>query len=139
MVIPNFNFAGQCEEAIRLYQQAFRAEILYLMRYADANPEDFHRELTEAQKQFVYHAELVVDGQRIMMADHLDLPFDPGTSLFLTVTRNTKEEVLQAFELMREGCTMIYPPRSTTYSSCIVVFVDRFGFRWGIMTEQTER
>lgn len=25
------------------------------------------------------------------------------------------------------------------YSSCRVVFVDRFGIRWGIMTEQTER
>lgn len=28
---------------------------------------------------------------------------------------------------------------ATPYSSCRVVFVDKFGIRWGIMTEQTER
>ena len=28
---------------------------------------------------------------------------------------------------------------ATPYSSCRVVFIDKFGIRWGIMTEQTER
>ncbi len=33
----------------------------------------------------------------------------------------------------------IYHMEATPYSSCRVVFVDKFGIRWGIMTEQTER
>lgn len=47
--------------------------------------------------------------------------------------------MLRAYEVLKEGCTIIYPVGSTTYSSCRVVLVDKFGFRWGLMTEQTER
>lgn len=51
---------------------------------------------------------------------------------------DTKEEVQRAYEIMKEGSKTIYKMEATPYSSCRVVFVDRFGIRWGIMTEQTE-
>lgn len=35
--------------------------------------------------------------------------------------------------------TVIHPMKSTTYSSCFVSLVDRFGMRRELMTEQTER
>ena len=40
---------------------------------------------------------------------------------------------------MKDGSTTIYKMEATPYSSCRVVFVDRFGICRGIMTEQTER
>lgn len=45
----------------------------------------------------------------------------------------------EAIQIMKEGSKTIYRLEATPYSSCRVVFVDRFGIRWGIMTEQTER
>jgi PhnB protein len=74
-----------------------------------------------------------------MMCDNIDVPFATSLSLSLTVTFDTKEEVKQAYDILKEGSTTIYPLQSTTYSSCMVVFVDKFGFRWGLMTEQSER
>ena len=74
-----------------------------------------------------------------MMCDNMDVPFAPSLSLSLVVTKDTKEEVMAAYEALADGATVIYPPHSTTYSSCEVVLIDRFGFRWGVMTEQTER
>lgn len=139
IITPNFNFSGRCEEAIGLYQQAFGARVGCLLRYADALPEDYDKPLTEAQRQYVYHAEIWIGEQRIMMCDQIDLEMPPSLGLSLVVTLETKEEVMAAYERLREGCTLIYPPHSTTYSSCEVVLVDRFGFRWGVMTEQTER
>ncbi|MDF2819873.1 MAG: hypothetical protein K0R15_314 [Clostridiales bacterium] len=136
---PNFNFDGRCEEAIYFYQEAFNAEIGVMLRYADAKMEDFHKELTETEKHYIYHAELFIGKQRIMMADNMDFPFAPSSSLSLTVTMDCKEEVIAAFDIMQESCTVIYPIHSTTYSSCSVSFIDKFGFRWVIMTEQTER
>lgn len=41
--------------------------------------------------------------------------------------------------LLKEGSKTIYQMEATPYSSCWVVFVDKFGIRWGIMTEQTDR
>lgn len=137
--VPNFHFGGKCREAIELYQKAFDAKINCLLLYKDAKIEDYNRSLTNEQKNFVYHAEIIIGKQRIMMADNIDMPFAPSTSLFLTISMDTKEEVIQAFNIMKDGCTIIYPPHSTTYSSCTVNFIDKFGFRWVIMTEQTER
>jgi PhnB protein len=139
MITPNFNFAGRCEEAIALYQKAFGAKIGCLLRYSDADKADWDRELAPEQESCVYHAELFIGGQRIMMCDNLDVPFQKSTALSLTVTFDTKEEVIKAYDVLREGSETIYPVHSTTYSSCEVVFIDRFGFRWGLMTEQTER
>lgn len=57
----------------------------------------------------------------------------------LTVTFDNKDEVKQAYNILREGSETIYQMQSTTYSSCMFVFIDKFGFRWGLMTEQDER
>ena len=38
-------------------------------------------------------------------------------------------------ELWNNLPTEIYQLEATPYSSCRVVFVDKFGIRWGIMTE----
>ena len=135
LITPNFNFAGRCEEALYLYKQAFDAEIGCLLRYKDADPGDFDRELTQEQKNFVYHAELTFGKQRIMMCDNLDVPFQTSLSLSLTVTFDTPDQVRRAYDVLKDGSTTIYPMARTSYSECRVVFVDRFGFRWGLMVE----
>jgi len=139
LITPNFNFNGCCEEALNLYKKAFNAEIGCLLRYSEAQKEDFDRELSDEEKRYIYHAELNLGNQRIMMCDNIDVPFATSFSLSLTVTFDTKEEVKQTYDILKEGSTTIYPLQSTTYSSCMVVFVDKFGFRWGLMTEQSER
>lgn len=139
LITPNFNFNGCCEEALNLYKKAFNAEIGCLLRYSEAQKEDYDRELSDEEKRYIYHAELNLGNQRIMMCDNIDVPFATSFSLSLTVTFDTKEEVKQTYDILKEGSTTIYPLQSTTYSSCMVVFVDKFGFRWGLMTEQSER
>ncbi len=139
VMTPNFNFSGRCEEALTLYQKAFNAKIGCLLRYSDANASDWNRELNAEKTNYIYHAELFIGNQRIMMCDNMDVDLTKSTSLSLTVTFNTSDEVKNAYTILKEGSITIYPIHSTTYSSCEVVFIDKFGFRWGFMTEQTER
>ncbi len=138
-ITPTLNFGGSCREAIELYAKAFNGKIACLVTYRQANDPAYMPLLTEEQKDYVYHAELMLDGQRIIMSDHADIEFQVCYSNFLTIVYDTKEEVQRAYECMKEGSQTIYPMEATPYSSCRVVFVDRFGIRWGIMTEQTER
>ncbi len=138
-ITPNFNFNGKCEQAIRLYEKAFNAKVGCLLRYNDAKTEDYDKKLTKEQSNFVYHSEVYIGNQRITMADNIDIDFQPSRALSLTVTMETKADVLKAFEILKDGCEIISPIHSTTYSSCICSLVDKFGFRWVIMTEQTER
>ena len=137
-ITPTLNFGGACREAIHMYAEAFHGEITCLITYREANDPAYMPLLTEEQKDYIYHAELVVDGQRIIMSDHADIAFQVCYSNFLTIMCDTKEEVQRAYAIMKEGSQTIYPMEATPYSSCRVVFVDRFGIRWGIMTEKTE-
>ena len=138
-ITPTLNFSGACREAIHLYEKAFGGKITCLISYRDANDPAYMPLLTEAQKDYVYHAELMLGDQRIVMSDHVDIALGVCYSNFLTIMCATKEEVQQAYALMKDGSQTIYPMAATPYSSCRVAFVDRFGIRWGIMTEQTER
>lgn len=122
---------------IHLYAEAFGEQITRLISYRDANDPAYMPQLTEAQMDWIYHAELMLDGQRIIMSDHADIEFQTCYSNFLTIMYDTKEEVRQAYAVLQEGSTTIYPMAATPYSSCRVVFVDRFGIRWGLMTEHS--
>ena len=138
-MVPTLNFGGNCREAIQLYAKAFGGTINCLVSYRDANDPAWMPRLSEQQKDWIYHAELLLGDQRIIMSDHADIQFTTCYSNFLTLMYDTTEQVQQAYELLKEGSQTIYPMEATPYSSCRVVFVDRFGIRWGIMTEQTER
>ena len=139
LITPTLNFGGTCREAIRMYEKAFEGKISCLISYREANDPAYMSLLSEEQKDYVYHAELVLGNQRIIMSDHVDIEFTVCYSNFLTIMYDTKEEVQRAYEIMKEGSKTIYKMEATPYSSCRVVFVDKFGIRWGIMTEQTER
>ena len=139
IVTPCINLTGQCEEAMALYEKAFAATTEFIIRYSDADKRDWDRPLTDDQKKMVYHAEMLIGTQRIMLADIIEFDLSKGTSVFLTVTFKDVASVKGAYEVLKEGSTIVYPMKSTTYSSCFVSLIDRFGIRWALMTEQTDK
>jgi len=139
IVTPCINLPGRCQEAIALYEEAFGATTKLLLRYADADSRDWDSPLTDRQSDMVYHAEVFIGAQRIMFSDNLDTDLVNGTALFLTLTFDDADGVKKAYEVLKEGSTLVHPMVSTTYSSCFVSLIDKFGIRWGLMTEQTER
>jgi len=138
-VTPSFNLNGQCEEAIALYEKAFGATTKYIMHYSDADEKDWKLPLTDEQKNMVYHSEMMIGNQRVFFSDIIEFDLSQGISLFLAIIFEDAESVKKAYDVLKEGSTIIYPMKSTTYSSCFVSLVDKFGFRWVLMTEQTEK
>lgn len=138
-VTPSFNLKGQCEEAIALYEKAFGATTKLILRYSDADERDWNFPLTDEQKNLIYHAEMLIGNQRVFFSDIMEFDLSKGISLFLAIIFEDAESVKRAYEILEDGSTIIYPMKSTTYSSCFVSLVDKFGFRWVLMTEQTGR
>lgn len=136
MLTPNFHFYGNCEEAMALYTRAFGAQVDVLLRYSDANPADFSMPLTDAQKKLVYHAIMHIHGYRVMMSDEMSGEKPAQAPLSLVVTLDTKDEVMAAYAVLSEGAQIVHPMEDTTYSDAFVSLIDRFGFRWEIMTER---
>lgn len=67
------------------------------------------------------------------------IPHQRGNTVSLVITFETAEEVKEAFDLISDGAIILSPISSTTYSSCFVSLIDKFGVRWELMTEQTLR
>lgn len=134
-MVPTLNFGGSCNEAIHLYEKAFNGKISSLITYREANDPAFNPILQENQKDYIYHSELLLGDGRIIMSDHVDIEFTTCYSNFLTIMYDTKEDVERAYDIMKEGSKTIYPLSATEYSACRVVFVDKFGIRWGLMVE----
>lgn len=132
LVSPNLHFQGNCGEAVKLYEDALGADIMFILRGEDANPADY-RAQGEA-RELVYHAEMMLSGQRIMMSDA------PGAqqAMSLVIAFPSAGEVRAAFEKLSVGAKIITPMTSTSYSSCFVSLIDRFGMRWELMTERVE-
>lgn len=137
IVTPNFHFRGNCKDAIELYQKVFDCKVLCMLKNEDANPKDY---ISDAKySEHVYHAEIMIGENRLMMSDISDESIHtPGNSLSLVVTFDTAVEVQKAYNLLKEDSTTLAPIQSTTYSSCFVSLIDKFGMRWELMTEQTE-
>ena len=133
-VIPNIHLQGNCIEAIEVYKRAFNLEVNELLLNGEADPSDFIS--AEEAIDLVYHAELLLNGTRILMSD-LDpnMSYKSGNTVSLTVSFNSNDDVMKAYEALKDGAEIITPPHSTTYSSCFVSLIDRFGLRWELMRE----
>lgn len=138
LLVPCIHFYGQCEEALALYQKAFHAKINGLMRYEDATFDPMVATLSDAQKKWIYHSELLIGEQRVMLADDLELGCvraEANMDHFLCASLETTDEVRQAFEALLPGGKVVIPLATTPYSPLRGSVVDRFGFRWAVMVE----
>lgn len=136
-LVANFHFTGgHCAGAMRLYAEAFGAKPLFVLRNADANPADFDMPLTPEQAGRIYHAEMEIFGQRVMMSDALEDGAGGWPPLSLVVVMETAVQVMDAYAVLSEGAEIIHPMTETTYSGAFVSLRDRYGVRWEIMTEK---
>ncbi len=138
-VTPVINMNGQCEDAIHYYEDVFATKADFILHYSDANPDDWKIPLNEEQKNYVYHCEMDICNQRFMFSDIIDYKIINGNNFFCVIILDTKEEVLKIYKKIESESTIINPLHSTTYSSAEANFIDKFGIRWVIMTEGTDK
>jgi len=138
-VEPIMIFAGQANEAITLYVKAFGAVVKEKILASDANPKDW--QATEEDKDLVYHAQIKIGRQVIMIADNADAVREgvvktSGNSFLidLVVQFNTDEELNTAYKVLSDGGTVTSPLMSQTYCSLTCALIDKFGGRWQLMS-----
>ena len=133
-IVPNLHFDGDCEKAIELYERAFKTKRMILLKNKDANPRDVNEPIDDGELERVYHAEMLIENQRIMLNDN-DNELLRGTNVSLMISFDSVEEVKEAYEVLKDGAKIIVPLKKTTYSSGFVSLIDRYGVRWELMKE----
>jgi PhnB protein len=143
-VIPSFTFNGLCSQAIELYKKAFGAEVKMKVLFSEGAKIDpkYFQNKSEAEKNYVYHAQIKIGKQLIILADDStsilkdDTQGISGKSSLqnLLIDFDSDDELKAAYEILSDGATILLPLHSPTYCSLYAFLVDKFGGRWELMS-----
>ena len=130
MLIPALHFAGNCEDAIALYEKAFGVKVEEIVRDCDYDPINY------AESTKIAHARMRIGGQTVFLNDRSEFA-NKDKSLngasHLVVMFETPEELLASYEILKTDSTMVDPFVQTAYSALVGNFMDTFGVLWGFM------
>jgi PhnB protein len=129
---PYLLFDGNCEAAIKFYEQALGAKTLSMMRF-DGAPDC--AEMSAEMKSKVLHARFTV-GDIVVMAS--DCPPDrytkpQGHALALSADKPAEAEKL--FHGLAEGGTVTMPIDKTFFAERFGMVTDKFGVPWMVSCE----
>lgn len=129
-IISYIFFQGQCEEAIRFYEQAIGAKVLMLMRFSES-PDEMPPGMLEAGfENKVMHAAISVSDTPIFLSDGCDSKPVDHSGIRLALSFNDPEQVHQAFKGLSQGGTVEMEPQKTFWSPLFGMVRDPFGVGW---------
>ena len=131
--LPSIGFPGNCDEAITHYKEALGAEVKTIVYNGD-DPTDPNVD-TSLPPNFVLYAEVSICGTSVMMVDGMETPM-PGEHFWFTLSFNTEEEVISAFNKLAEGGQILEPLAPQDFAALNGNVKDRFGITWNIGTKE---
>jgi PhnB protein len=127
------NYAGNCEQAFRFYEQHIGGLITGIVRHGEQpNPN-----IPPDWKDKVLHGRLEMAGTVLMGADI------PGSermrSAYLTLSVDSETEAERIYDLLREGGEVFMRMEQTPFANRFAMLRDRFGTSWMILHQPAER
>ena len=123
------NFGGNCEAALRFYEQHLSGKITMLMRRAEQPDQPVTWPGWEKSVQF---ASMDI-GETVLWAS--DVPpdrFQPMRSVYLSLTVDTAAEAERIWALLSNGGQVLMPIEETFFATRFGQLCDQFGTNWMI-------
>ncbi len=134
---PYLTFKGECQEAIELYQKAFKIEAPEIMRFGDMPPNP-DMEILEGQKNWVLQATLPFGDNFIRLSDTIGEFNDAPSERVSIVVEGSQEMVENAFAILEEEGKVKMPLEASFFSPAYGVLYDKFGVMWNFAATPEE-
>jgi PhnB protein len=127
------NYAGNCEEAFRFYEEHIGGTIKMMMRHEENRnpglPPDFGKK--------ILHAQLEVGGATLMGAD---IPSaEPMRSAYASLTLDSTAEAERVYGLLSDGGQIFMKMEQTYFAARFAMLRDRFGTSWMLLAAHPPR
>ena len=126
------NFRGQCEEALRYYEQHLGAKPMFMMKWNQMPDADKHAPPGMADK--VLHTTFALGDTQVMAADVPNA--EPMRSAYLTLKVDSNEEAERIYKALAEGGQVFMEMGETFFAHRFGQLRDRFGINWMIIHER---
>ncbi|WP_248927885.1 VOC family protein [Paenibacillus hamazuiensis] len=134
-LVPYLMMNGDAAEAIRFYEQAFGAEVLFKQTFGEM-PENPEFPLPAEAKGLISHAMLKVGETDLMFSDKFPgQPHQTGDQVTICISSDDKEKSKRIFEALQQGGQVKMPLQETFFSPSYGIVTDKFGVTFQIYTE----
>lgn len=126
-VNPYIAFNGTCREAIKFYEGALGANVLFIQTVGESPMSNTGPEGN------IMHCTIQVGDSKIMMCDdpRPEMP-GGGGNMSLAIGLNDPERAKQLFGNLAEDGTVIMPMEKTFWAESFGMVCDKFGVKWMI-------
>ena len=125
------NFAGNCEEAFRFYEQHLGGRVTSMQRHSEL---PFQGNTPPEWGPKILHARMELGGTVLMGAD---IPgAEPMRSAYLSLRVDTPEEAERIYALLTDGGEVFMKMEETFFAQRFAMLRDRFGASWLLMCER---
>lgn len=123
---PYITFDGNCEEALRFYEDCFDGKIVFIQYYDEAAAFG-----TEAFRSKVMHSEFQAGPVHFMACDKTNNQhLNSGTNMSLYISFEEEFTQKNVFERLAAGGKIHLGLEKTIYGSTVGVLTDQFGIHW---------
>lgn len=125
------NYAGNCEQAFRFYEQHLGGRITRMMTHGQ-HPDQAN--VPADWKNAILHARIEIGGTVVMGSDVAGA--EPIRSSYLTIAASSAAEAERLYALLVDGGQVLMKMEETFFASRFAVLRDRFGTSWIILHER---
>jgi len=129
------NFGGNCEQALRFYEQHLGGRITMMMRRAEQGDQPVTWPGWEQSIQF---ATLDLGETQLMASDVPPDRFQPMRSVYLSLTVDSPAEAERVWKLLTDGGQIFMPLAETFFAVRFGQLRDRFGVSWMILARRPD-
>ncbi|HEX5719613.1 MAG TPA: VOC family protein [Thermoanaerobaculia bacterium] len=125
------NYAGNCEQAFRFYEQHLGGKITGMTWHDEQSGQ---ANIPADWEKAVLHARIEI-GKTVLMG--ADIPgAEPMRSAYLTLTLDSAEEAERVYALLSDGGEIFMKMEETFFASRFAMLRDRFGTSWMLLHER---
>lgn len=129
MITPYLMFNRDCEEAFKVYQNAFDGELLAMQKYGDMPPNP-EFPVDERDKNLVLHAQLKLTENGYIMGSDSSRDLKSGQKVSISVELNSEERAIKAWNILKEGGNVVMDLQPTFFAKLHGSVTDKFGITW---------
>lgn len=129
------SFDGDCEDALRFYEEVLGGEITYIQKWKDLPTDDGEDmdEMPDLNPEDVMHANLRIGDVNLMASDNPYLNTVFGDSISLNWSHADPSEVKMIWDRLAQGGEISMPLEETFFAPLFGQLTDKFGINWQIM------
>jgi PhnB protein len=132
-LVTYLNYGGNCEQALRFYEQHLGGKISEIVTYGQMPGA---QSVSPEMKNAIMHARINIAGTDLMASDVPPERFQPMQSVYLALSLDSTEEAERIYGLLSDGAEIFMPMQETFFAFRFGILRDKFGTSWMIIHER---